>query len=708
MPKSICGRQRVSLGMHVLICLIFASFCPNISPAQLVQKASPKSGKATDVFTEFEPGVRILGKPSPSAVLGPVLNFYNVSQDVFVVVSQDGVKLWNAAKNKIEKTHRFESPITTCHDFQVSQNKQLFALSTWSHATRNPNQPGRVLVLDNRLNVEAELVIDDEQKGNTYGLNQVKALKFSPDDRQLALSTWGGLKLIELDSLEAVHECNWPAGAPPPSRLMFRNDQIIGLGRKPRVLDLKNGKVVSLTDALKSLPQHSFSAYGEKSKKMFLSTSDGIKVAHLGDVDGKVEVKDIEAIGPSNNFLELYLSDDETTLGVVHMAEADPRKRTGELAFSVVDVEDLSLKHRIENLPGRPSQVRWGDSSQSVFFAFIMAAGFQKIKFEDGRVKQNPNFELNNPVVSVLLSADGSKLVTTFVNAKPAIWDWESGERSNCSAVTALIPSALPDSFFGISQRGMSFTLFDCDFEGGKARNVCDFSMQRKVAGPLTGFLIGMSDRPVGEPYYVLPSSISVNELKTEMHGVVLDDHHGIRIQTFEMPGYKRKREKLFKRKPTRMREGNSAITSDGKRFAINELGKLKVVEVESEQTLFEVEADKVEELIFAPNGKWLAMSTSNDVTVFETESGKQLKKINLSDPMIALAHQTSELLIVSKKKGAPVQLLETQNWTTVWEHSTETSNRETAAISHDGKRIVFGLSNCCFELWDVGKLKTK
>jgi len=693
---------RATVQVGLLAILIVALPCiSRATPTQNLQKQKPNED---DLFTQLEPGVRILGKPSHTAVLGQVLDFIKISESDFVLVTSDGVKIWNNVKNKVKKAYAFDSRVDSCKDFRFSKNKQLFAISTWSFANADPNQPGRVLVFDSDLNLESEFEIADQQKENTNGLNQVTALEFSPDDLQLAVSTWTGLKVIDLGTEEVVQEFKWAVGSPAPWRIWFEEDQIIALGRRTKVFDLNSGVAAPVPDSLKSLTKHFVSVHSENSNRLFFSVEEMVKVVDLAD--GKE--KEVESIGPVRTMLELYLSPDEKMLGAVYLGDHDSKDPNASgVNFSVIDTETLELKYRIKGIPGRPAQIRWDDSNQAIFVAYHNSTGFQRLSFDESKVEQNPVFELNKPIGSMLLSADGSKLSASFSNAPGLIFDWKSGKSHRDEGFyIRLFSSTLSDRFFGISQQGLNFELMESKFKPARPTRVARFSMKQDAAGPLTGFVFGMSDRPVGKYYYVYPSAISVNKTKTELHCVVLDGQKGIRIQSFEVPGYKRTGSKLFKRKPIQTPLSSTAITSDGELFAIHESGKLKIVEIETEQTLVELPAKSVSNIFFGPDDDWLAMVTDKAITIFETETGDQLKKIEASDPLVSLARDSSHLLVTSKKRASPVRIFETKNWSKILEHKTATVDRTSATISNDGKRIAMGLSNCCFELWEIDKLR--
>ena len=148
-----------------------------------------------------------------------------------------------------------------------------------------------------------------------------------------------------------------------------------------------------------------------------------------------------------------------------------------------------------------------------------------------------------------------------------------------------------------------------------------------------------------------------------------------------------------------------SAITNDGKRFAIVESGKLKMVDVESEETMFERPAEEVVGLTFSKKRDWLAMQTKQGVKILDPDSGDVIETIEEPGALMAYAFNADQMLVASPKKGGRVRILDTTTWETALNHRTETSNRVGATISNDGRRVAFALDNCRLELWDIDQL---
>ena len=647
-----------------------------------------------DIFSEIETGVRLLGKPSPSATLGQILKFSVVSENQLIAVCPDGVKLWDIEKRKIAKSHQFDEAITNCIAMEWTSDKELFAISTWSYQNTDPHQAGRVLIFDRNLDLKNDLTfVETDEETEPQISNQIMSVEFAPGDEAIAVANASKLRLLDLGSEDVIQEFSMGIDPARPSRLVFHDDKIHALGGNSKSFDLETGKVSILKAPFSSVSGFYFSAYARESNRLFASMKNELTAINLAD--GKTQ--SIDSIVESTHLFELSLSPDESLLAVTHLNDS-------AVWLSIIDTKDLSLKYQFENLPQRPTGVRWGKSNEAIYVAFNMSAGFQKFKIDASEVQQKPKYALNLPLQSVTLPFDGSRIVSTNMT-RVVSRDWTTGAPTNLGSYNHIYPTKTKDGFFAMNQKGQTLSLVKQRFDRKKTQTVASYSMRRQVALPLTAFLFGASDQPTSEPYFVVPSSISVNEPKKQVHCVVLDGLAGIRIQSFNLADRKRTRDQLFKRPATSMRINPTAITDKGEIFAVAEDGKVKIIEVDSAATLIETDARDVNQMLFAKSGEWIAITKPNGITILETKTGKQLKQIDLPKPLISYASESDELVITSKKAGSPVRIFETDTWQVVFEHKTKTADRVAISTSYDSKRIAFALSNCRVELWDVDEI---
>ncbi len=674
---------------------LFGSPLTQTALAQQTNNGQPSDADDDDIFSEIEPGVRLLGKPSPSATLGQILKFSVVSENQLIAICADGVKLWDIEKKKIAKSHQFDEAITACTTMEWTSDKELFAISTWSYQNTDPNQAGRVLIFDRNLDLKNDLAFtetDEETKPQVS--NRIMSVEFAPDDEAIAVANASKLRLLDLENEDVIQEFSMGLDPARPSRLVFHDDKIHALGGNSKSFDLDSGKVSILKAPFSSVSDFYFSAYARESNRLFASVKNEVKAINLAD--GKTQ--SIDSIVEATHSLELSLSPDESLLAVTHLNDS-------ALWLSIVDTKDLSLKYQFENLPNRPIGVRWEKSNEAIYVAFNMSAGFHKFKLDASEVQQKPKYALNQPVHSVALPFDGSRIVSTNSMTQVVSRDWTTGAPENLGHHSQIYPTTTKDGFFAMDQKGQTLSLVKQRFDRKRIQTLASYSMRRQVALPLTAYLFGASDQPTSDFYYVFPGSISVNEPKEQVHCVVNDGLAGIRIQSFNLADRKRTRDQLFKRPATSMRNNPTAITDKGEIFAIAEDGKVKIIEVDSAETLIETDARDVNQMLFAKSGEWIAITKPSGITILETKTGKKLKQIDVPKPLISYAFESDELVVTSKKAGSPVRIFETGTWQAIFEHKTKTADRVAISTSYDSKRIAFALSNCCVELWDVDEI---
>jgi WD40 repeat protein len=120
---------------------------------------------------------------------------------------------------------------------------------------------------------------------------------------------------------------------------------------------------------------------------------------------------------------------------------------------------------------------------------------------------------------------------------------------------------------------------------------------------------------------------------------------------------------------------------------------------------VFEQQCDPVKAMVFAKDASWLAMNTANEVIVVASDSGQELKRIPISDPLIAYATDSDELVVTSTHKGSSVTYYDCRNWQVALEHRTTTSPRASIAVTADGQRLALGLTDGRLEFWDIRRM---
>lgn len=675
---------------------IIASVVPTILPIQ----------DDHDIFENLEPGVRLLGKPAPSAILGAVLDFLSIEGgQKIIAVCEDGIKLWDTEQNKILKMIEFETRISVCNSLKQSHNRNMIAISTWSFNDPDPNQPGVVWVVDKDLNQQAKFLLDTEPSEIddqfSAGTNNLAlAIEFSDDDAHLALATSKSFHWCEIESGDFVKTHEF-AIAKNHSNLIIEKDRILGLGFHSYQLDRKNGKLTRLPDYLKELNKIHLSIFHKDSKRIFAAKQGKQSELIIFDLDDD-SVERIE-FPPHTRFLNMKLSADASLWAVTSL-----QSQSKSFQIGVYDSQSRGLKHRFSLTSTFPETFEFSPDRKSLKVAPRFGAGLQKLVIEPGLVEQNASLTPSLRLRNVLLSGDGSKLLGCLVSSQAVKWDWTTGESEESNEMmSTVLPTSSNDDFFYLNQKGIQFSIKKGRWSNDKNKTIQTYSIRRQLAMSALGYLTGFGNQADTKSYYVLPSSVAIDEANNELHCVVIDTLDGIRVQTVSLPNSKVTSRTLFKRPKNSDLAAlpPTAITANGKRLAIFEDEKLKVIEVESKEVLFEQASSKVGRLMFSKNHDWLAIQTSKSIKIVSPDSGEVFKVIKEPDALFAYAFNGKKLLVASPKKGGAVRIFSTTNWELELAHKTKTANRVSVSISNDGRRAAFALDNGRIELWNLERL---
>lgn len=664
----------------------------------------PETSDEEDVFEDLEPGVRLFGKPDASVILGRVLAFKPVEgTDNLVVLCEDGIKLWDAKKKKILKTIKFEKKTSGCLASQVSNDKDMFAFSTWDIQSADPDKQGIVWLVDKELNRKANFLFENEgPEGEIPSMsNSVTAIGFSDDDSQVALGTGKELHWCDVESGEIVRSFQL-GGYKRTQNLIVEDDRVLAFGYDAHQVDLKDGTISPLPESLRVFVGEKQSIYHRESDQLIGVKDRDHKVIIYDFVDDAKEEIEFKT---GTRIWSITLSDDGSRLAVVSFLQGD------ESAFQigVYDTQTQELKHRLL-LPGvLPSNLEFTNGSSELTAGIRFDAGLQRIKIDPDVVEQEANLKPSFKFHNILLSGDGLEFIGSRLASGALKLDWASGKTEKFKDyANYFFPAQSGDRFFYTGQSGVNFLTKRSTWGKSKIATIKSYSIRKPLVMPALGYLSGFGEEPDNATYYVFPSSLAVNDANSEVHCVVIDTLDGIRIETFKLANNKLIKKSLFKRpkNPNLNQLPTTAITNDGKRFAVYESKKIRVFDIESKELVFEQKSAKAQALIFSKNRDWLASHSDDGVKILDSESGEIIKDIPEKDALIAYAFKADRLLVCPKKDDRPVRIFNTQSWEVELRHNTDTGDRSAVSISNDGRRAAFALVNCRLELWELEELE--
>lgn len=693
------------LGLSVVLLVLTSQLVA--TPAKLAAKTLPVRQAAAverenQVFNDFEPGVRLLGNPSPASVLGPVLKMLSLPGNRLVVACHDGIKIWDTQRNAVIQSLPLDLRNSQCTALEISNDKKMVAASFSSYTNLNQNRPGSALLLDLELNQLAEFILDEEIIDNQNRSNQVAAISFSPDDSEIALAAGNKIHVhqvsnADLNTTYKIREQGFAC-----SKLIFGSRRMHALGHRPKTILLASGEVTDIPEALAKLITYRAPTFDYVNKRLYVWNKDGLNITDLAGEGFRT----VEPEGMASVPYQLALSKDGSMLAAAttrRASESDSNQISWEVV--VLDTQEFSIKYRFADLSGRPGELCFSDED-ILYASFVTDAGLHKLAFDDPLVEQNYVYKSNRPIRSILLSPDGAQLAAGFIGTQAASWDWKTGKEYRLGYSNGFLSRGVNKHFYSMTQSGQTMSIVRRDYLGKDSKTVHDYSMKHPVLLSLLSYAVGATKSPQVKHFFVVPSSVAIDKPNSRLHCIILDLKDGIRIHSYDLAKFEIQSKHLFKRPSNSLIQALTAIEDSGERMAIANAGKLTVIDIESEQAVFEQKSAHVTKLIFSRQGDWLAVATKRDVCILDVETGKELERFDIPNALIAYASDAGQLLVAASKTGSKTRIYDTMTWDLAFEHATKTSSKADATISNDGRRVAFALSDCRFELWDLKEIK--
>lgn len=118
-------------------------------------------------------------------------------------------------------------------------------------------------------------------------------------------------------------------------------------------------------------------------------------------------------------------------------------------------------------------------------------------------------------------------------------------------------------------------------------------------------------------------------------------------------------------------------------------------------------QSDLIKSLVFSPNNKYLAAGSTNFIRIWDVETGKEVKMIELPQPgfggnINALVFSPDGKVLTSGSDDFKIRLWDTSNWSLMATLKSHTSAVLAVTFSPDGKYLVSGAYEGIIRLWGL------
>lgn len=665
-----------------------------------------------DPFVELEPGVRLLGESNPFSELTKADDWeIDPSGKRIAFVGEKAIYLWNVEEQRV------------ISKFALDQHNWLSKLS-WSGNGRRlavaVNKSGgddpEILLFDQNLEHLGSLVLDDAAFDDGTPKNitiRVTAIAFSNDQRTLAFTTDTRCYLAELEPFRAINSMPAPMNS-QINAIYFHNNNIFALGNISYLIDPKQNARLPLPSSLQALSSSNASNFDRERNEIWTAQQlpDGFVFRNLNQQLQVVNLEsgDCQIIEKGEkSFRSVSTPTNDKSLLAVLVYPRDFTNQQGNSGeILIYDVGARELKHRFRGVRTSPWKIEITPENDAVLIDFRERSGVMHWGIDPSKIEQDSHRKFMETVDVLDISQDGTHVVARG-GFTTSVIDWKNGTTGPVLNSPNLIRTQSQEAFWILRQGRSGFELSKYSYSNADRELIATYYPRTAQFNWFANRFLNASLPE--EEILVVPIAISVDSPSQVLRVLVQDTKDGYKVQTFDLKTKQRLNEALFKGAVDGGHEyffNGGAISKKGDCFAVYETQNkvLRVFNANEKSVRFEQNIDRIKFMIFGSDSSWLAVATDNEVVVLATESGEEIKRIEIRDPLVGYASEANQLVVTAATQGSPLTFYSTDDWSVEFEHTTSTANRTAIAITPNAKRLVLGLSDSRLEFWETEKIK--
>ncbi|MFK7765785.1 MAG: WD40 repeat domain-containing protein [Mariniblastus sp.] len=155
----------------------------------------------------------------------------------------------------------------------------------------------------------------------------------------------------------------------------------------------------------------------------------------------------------------------------------------------------------------------------------------------------------------------------------------------------------------------------------------------------------------------------------------------------------------------------NAVVHPEGSQFAVANGSSVYMVNADTGETFAEFKAgatNQIDNLRYSPGGRFLIASNFPGLWIWDTKSGEEVYSLKEQQGsyLVSFSKDDKRLAICKRNATSEVEVLDTSSWKKVFSREKTQGQRSSIALSDTGNKILFGLSDCRVELWDLAKIK--
>ena len=374
---------------------------------------------------------------------------------------------------------------------------------------------------------------------------------------------------------------------------------------------------------------------------------------------------------------------------------------------------------------------RFSADNKSLLISGYAIYGILEIPIENDDTLVGESYPVG-PAQTGLLHPDGQTFMTASQGGEVTWFDAATGKVLRSIQKPNLRTVELTEDgsdVLLVSQWGNNDGITRVSYKTGKKEKIYGIKAAAEAGGifsEIRKFMTNGQSNRVNSQAYALAAKLSedgseLNALMMEMSwrsvpsglGNTMEQEMSLRFDKMEMESGKRLASMKFNPEDFGLSKNEwvqtAAVRPDGLEFAIPHGTTIYVVDTQTGETSGEYptkENGQIQSLGYSPKGRFMVASGFRGLWVWDVASGEVVKLIEEQGPhFFSFCKDGSRMVTSARGKNSTVTVFDTDSWKKIIDRKQTQADRNCIVLSDDGQKLLFGLTDCRLEIWDLAKV---
>ncbi len=665
------------------------------------EQARDTSGRQSNWINEVEPGIRVIGNVDPIVAVGQGHAFVTGDANWLIIGSlKNELLIWDLEQQAIRDRIDLGRLHSVWGMSFTPDRKQLVVTSSYGHY--------KLLFLDaDTFEIDREIDLrPSEDTGDFDSLKQyesrfINEVVFSPDGNRFAYHDSQNFCVHKVSDGELVYRSKKQNDF---ASVAFSHDgsQLYVYGTGIKTLDIESGEVASGSPFGKA----SLYSHLQKHPTRNLWACASSNYFALFDLDKNIQL-DLEKFRGSRS----QFSRDGSKLAVYCLTDD-----ASKASMRVLDGDSGKLIKKFDKVNPNVHLFEFSRDGRKIFMMARGAPGVAELDLDRSEEVAASRKPFSGLAMDICISPDSSKFASVATDGAVRILDIRNGDIEHSAPVgnSNLIRYSHDGDRVLMARKNMvPAYVLEMQTDSGETRR--RFRIGSSIIGHSVSIVEEFRKRmipadryePLRQSYSLsLPGDVRYSRDGNEILVALGVDKKGFKFQCYDQQSGKLTSNFDFDTFTNRGFSQAQAISPGGKRVAVAVGNCVKVFATETGELLFELPIGYAQRLAFSRDSKFLAASSEEKTEVWQLDTEESVLELPSFCPTVSFSSKSNRLLLAPLSCDEPVQVFDTETWEPIVERTIQSVDRICGAISPNGRKLVFGLADMRYEIWDSAELE--